>query len=109
MNPDNLRDLIDQLLQAAGDGRSPPRLPPQKGDGTPRDMEPRIAKLEAHVENIRAELAKLSSLPVTVGKLEERVSHLPSKGFVVTATTTTIGLLTAITIFGDKVKTILGV
>lgn len=45
-------------------------------------MEPRIAKLEAQMEHVRADLGKLSGLPETVGRIEERVKALPDKDWV---------------------------
>lgn len=68
------------------------------GGGTSDGMEARVAVLEAHVEHIRGELAKLAGVPTDVATLKERVSHLPGKGFVVTAAMGTVGGLTAILI-----------
>lgn len=83
------------------------------GGGTSGGMESRVAKLEAHVEILRSDMAAVkkdvSDIRVGVATLTERVAHLPSKGFVVTATTTTIGLLTAIILLGDKIRTLLAI
>ncbi|MEH3098853.1 hypothetical protein [Sphingomonas adhaesiva] len=78
------------------------------GGGTSGGMEPRIAKLEAQMEAVRSDLGKLGSLPVDVARLDERVKHLPSKGFVVTATTTSIGLIGAMVLFADKLRAFVG-
>jgi len=81
------------------------------GGGTSGGMESRVAKLEAHVEALRTDGAAVKKdvgdIKVGVATLTERVTHLPGKGFVVTATTTSIGLLTAIILFGDKIKALL--
>lgn len=83
-------------------------LPPGSGGGTSDGMEPRIAKLEAHMEHVRTELTKLASLPVQVARLEEKVAHLPSKGFIVTATMTSLAFVTAIVLFADKLRSLVG-
>lgn len=72
-------------------------------------MEPRIAKLEAHMEHVRADLGKLADVPSSLAALTERVAHLPAKEFVVKATTTTIALIGALIVFGDKIKVLLGI
>ena len=75
-------NLAEYLLQRAAGGHlpppSPPLQPPSAGGNSP-DMEPRIAKLEAHMEQVRSELTKLSSVPVDVAAMKERLSHLPTK------------------------------
>lgn len=76
------------------------------GGGTSDDMEPRIAKLEAQMESVRTELGRLAPVPVDVATIKENLRHLPTKGFVVTTTSTAIGLLTAVIIFADKIRAI---
>lgn len=95
---DESRDELDRLL------RDQARLPSGGGGGNSGDVEPRIARLEAHMEHVRAELAKLGSMPVQLAELKVRVDHLPTKGFIVTATITTITLVTAAIAFGDKLR-----
>lgn len=43
-------------------------------------------------------------MPVQLAELKVRVDHLPTKGFIVTATITTITLVTAAIAFGDKLR-----
>lgn len=78
------------------------------GGGTSGGMESRVAKLEAHVEILRNDVTSIKKdvgdIRVAMATLTERVSHLATKGFIVTATTTTIGLLTGIILFSDKIK-----
>jgi hypothetical protein len=73
-------------------------------------MEPRVRVLETHVEYIRGSIgietptdavrSDVSWLKVEMGKLTTNVSHLPSKGFVVSAAVGTITFIVAIlTIF----------
>lgn len=45
-------------------------------------MEARIARLEASMDFVKAELNKLSGVPVELARLSERVSHLPTKSDV---------------------------
>ncbi len=82
------------------------------GGGTSGGMESRVAKLEAHVETLRSDVSAIKKdvgdIRVGLATLIERVAHLPGKGFVITATTTTIALLTAVIVFGDKIRSLLG-
>ena len=66
------------------------------GDGTFNGMEPRVAKLEAHMEHVRTELAKLADVPVDLAILKTKVEHLPGKGFIVSAAGTTIVMITGL-------------
>ena len=83
------------------------------GGGTFGGMDGRVAKLEAHVETLRSDMSAVKKdvgdIRIGLATLTERVAHLPSKGFVVTATTTTIGFLTAVVIFGDKIRALLAI
>lgn len=85
------------------------RRPLKTGGGGGRfdDMEGRVARLEAdvahlvkQVDRIDARLVSVESdvgtMKVSLATLTERVAHLPSKGFVVTSTITSIVALTAI-------------
>ena len=83
------------------------------GGGTSGGMEARLAKLEAHMEHV---LADVSALKADVGKLKtdmatlvERVSHLPTKGFIVSATLTTLAMLTALTAFAPVIQRFFGI
>jgi hypothetical protein len=100
MNPDRVEDIINELRKVTSTaGGVPPRLPPLKppsGGGNFGDMEARVAKLEAHMEHVRGELAKLASLPVEVATIKTKVEHLPGKGFVVTSAITTVAAVTGL-------------
>lgn len=93
-----------------GDGQppGPPLQPPDGGGGD--DLEARVRVLETHVEYIKSGISKLdtsaasarsdlSSIQVGIATLTANVSHLPSKGFIVTATSTAIALIVAILVF----------
>ena len=93
------RNLLSQ--QQAGQPPLPP-LPPESGRGNSDDMEPRIAKLEAHMEHVRAELAKLAAVPVDIATLKTKVDHLPGKGFVVTSAVTTVAAITGLLVLFQR-------
>ena len=78
------------------------RLKSGGGDGTSGGMEARVAVLEAHVEHIRGDLAKLADIPVSVAEIKTELGHKPSKGFIVTSAVGTITALTAILILLAK-------
>ena len=89
------------------------------GSGTSEGMDARVARLEAHVETLRRDVAELRAavaaltekvavLTEKVAVLTERVAHLPSKGFVVTSNMTAFALFSAVMIFGEKLKALVG-
>lgn len=69
------------------------RLKSSGGGGTFDGMEPRVAKLEAHMEQVRAELTKLAEVPVDVASIKERLQHLPTKEDVRVMLDTQLGLV----------------
>ena len=68
-----------QAINAAKRMAKPTALSSGGGGGTSGGMEPRIAKLEAHMEHVLDELKKLAPVPERLARIEERVSHLPTK------------------------------
>jgi preprotein translocase subunit YajC len=64
-----MRELREQLRALKEGG----------GNGTSGGMEARIAKLEAQMEHVRAELGKLASVPADIATVKERMTHLPTK------------------------------
>lgn len=52
------------------------------GGGTSGGMEARIAKLEASMDYVKAELGRLSGLPAESARTSERLNHLPTKADV---------------------------
>lgn len=75
-------------------------------------MEARVGKIEAFMETIRSEVATLRTDGRDVRdrliRLEERVAHLPSKGFLFTTAVAIIGGLTAVIVLQEKVRHLLG-
>ena len=83
------------------------------------DMEPRVAVLEAHVGHIKEDMSsikaasertgsELTEARLQLGRLEERVSHLPSKGFVVITVLVVLGVLGALIVFQQQIQRLLG-
>jgi hypothetical protein len=71
-------------MHDSGGGAKPPNTPLNNGGdgGKSPNMEPRVAKLEAHMDHVRGDLAKLVGLPETTGRIEERIKALPDKDWV---------------------------
>jgi hypothetical protein len=92
----------------------PPLQPPGGGDGG--DMtEARVAVLETHVTHIKEDVGDMkqtlkdlhkdtSELRISSATLTESVKHLPSKGFVVTATLLALAVVAALTVFQGNVQ-----
>jgi len=96
------------------------------GGGTFDGMEARVAVLETHVEYIRRDIGELKAdvseirrdlsgmkddfksdvegVKVQLATLTERVNHLPSKGFIVTATLSSLSVIAALIVFQDHIK-----
>ena len=75
-------------------------------------MESRVAKLEALTDVVRTDVGALKAdvrdVRDRVIRLEEKVNHLPSKGFIVTATTAPLALLAAIVLLQGKLQSLVG-
>ncbi|QQN73154.1 hypothetical protein [Croceicoccus sp. YJ47] len=63
-------------------------------------MEIRVARLESQLDKVGEQM---TGVRVNLATLTERVGHLPSKGFIVTANLTAIALIAALLTFGDKI------
>lgn len=82
-------------------------------------MEARLARLEAHMEHVQTDLAglkqdfasvdgRLRSVETGLATLTERVAHLPSKGFIVSALGTALAVIAAMLAFQDQIKSLIG-
>lgn len=82
------------------------------GDGTSNSMEARVARLEAHVEILRADStatrADVADIRLSLATLGERVAHLPSKGFVVASNLSALTFFSGVILFGEKLKALIG-
>lgn len=94
------------------------RLKSGGGGGTSGGMEARVAKLEASVDHIQKDIAEIKSdvrefrtsigaLNSTSATLTERVSHLPTKGFIVTCLVTSLGVVAALIVFQTSIQALL--
>lgn len=86
-------------LQVVDGSRSDVLRLPGNGDGGD-DMEARIARLEAKMDKVDDSLGQVDK---GLAVLTERVSHLPSKGFIVGATITALVALAAVTAFLERI------
>lgn len=106
-------DLPDRRLGQERPSREP--LQPPSGGGTYDGMEARVARLESDVEHIKSDIGEMkqslrtvqdgvSELRIAFARIDERVAHLPSKGFIVGCVLTTLAFLAAITVFQDNIR-----
>lgn len=70
------------------------------GGGTFNPMEARVSKLESQFEKLND---KIDELRIDVAILKEKVSNLPSKGFIVTATVSALAFFSALILFKDAI------
>ena len=75
------------------------------GGGTFDGMEARVAKLEGQFDKLND---KVDGLRIDTAVLKEKVSNLPSKGFIVTATVSALALFSGLVLFGQKIIAFLG-
>lgn len=70
--------------------------------GISGDMEARVAKLEAHMEHVRADLGKLANVPADLAEIKANVQALPDKDWVGTKMRNWVGgsvaILTLVTL-----------
>ena len=104
-----------------GGGRPPgPPLQPPSGGGPFNGMEARVARLESDVGHIKTDIGEIkqavkalqdvvTTLRVDLATLTERVRHLPTKGFIVTATVTGLAVGAALITFQSNIQRFIGV
>lgn len=71
------------------------------GGGISDDMERRVTTLEGKVDKL---IDRATAVEVNLATLTERVAHLPSKGFIVGCTVTTLAAMAALIAFGEKLQ-----
>jgi hypothetical protein len=114
---DNIRRISDYQQKSDISG-SKPALHSGGGGGTSDGMEARVAKLEAVVEHIQKDIAEIKtdvrefrtgigSLNVSTGTLSERVTHLPSKGFIVVALLAALTVIAGLVTFQGSIQNLI--
>lgn len=105
---DDLRATVVKYRQGLG-----------SGDGTGSGMEARVAKLEANVEYIQRDIGELRQdsrelkgdmreVRERLARLEEKVSHLPGKGFIVTALIVSLTVVAGLVTFQSNIQSLVG-
>jgi hypothetical protein len=90
------------------------------GGGTFDGMEPRVARLEADVEHIKTDIGDIKSdirslnvlmteARTNIATLTERVSHLPTKEFIVKSVMTSLAVITALVVFQSGIQRLFGI
>lgn len=77
------------------------RLKSGDGGGTFDDMEDRVRRLETRLDKFADDV---TDIKVNLATLIERVSHLPGKGFIVSAVVTAITIIGGIVLMADRLK-----
>lgn len=69
-----------------------PELPLKGGGGGDNfgGMEARLAKLEASMDYVKADLARLSGVPAELARVSERLNHMPTRAEMQTDINTAI-------------------
>lgn len=75
------------------------------GDGTSGTMEARVSRLEQRADKLADDVANIRS---DLATLTERVSHLPSKGYIDARLLAMLTVIAALILFADKIKALLG-
>ncbi|MBP1806487.1 hypothetical protein [Rubellimicrobium aerolatum] len=75
-------------------------------------METRLAVVEVKLAAVETRLeaidTRMRAVEASLATLTERVAHLPSKGFIVTSTMTTLAVVAAFGLFADRLRALLG-
>lgn len=117
-----LNRTIEQLALSASEQSPYRRGGSGGGDGTMERLaivetkltavESRMDRLEVRMDGVEGRLEKvddrLRGVEVGLATLAERVAHLPSKGFIVSATLTTLLAVAAFSVFGENIRALLG-
>jgi hypothetical protein len=109
-------NVVDMAQRRLGDEKppGPPLQPPGGGDGGGM-TEARVAVLETHVTHIKDDVGDMkqtlkdlqkdtTALRIESATLTEGVKHLPSKGFVVTATLIALAFFAAVVLFQGNLQ-----
>lgn len=81
------------------------RLKSGGGGGTFDGMQDRVKRLEDRLDKVGDGLAEVR---VQLATISERVTHLPSKGFIVSCLVTAVTLLGGIVLMAERIRALLG-
>jgi|GEM_PF-2987211 len=87
-------------------GQSEQSLKSGGGDGTSDDMEQRVSHLEKQFDRIND---KVDDLRIDMAVIKERVSHLPTKGFVFGVYGAVSAFIIAATLFQSQIQQFFGI
>ncbi len=87
---------------------------PKGGSGSGGSgMDARLVKLETNMDHVKTDMSdvktRLRSVEMSLATLTERVSHLPSKGFIFTTAVGIVAALSAALLFAEKLRALFGV
>ncbi|WP_375249515.1 hypothetical protein [Sphingomonas sp.] len=101
--------LLEELIRRAGGGAIPP-LPPNAPGLTSGGMDPwqtsvekRLDSLDGRVQRLEADV---STIKVDMGVVKERVSHLPTKEYLVKVAGGMLALIATLVTFGEKLQSL---
>lgn len=115
MSSQESSNVIYEAFPSGGGGKGEPAdivaepAPLKKGGGggNSGDMETRLTRMEVTVEHIDRNVSRmtpdLANVRERMATLEERVAHLPGKGFIVGVTTASLMLIAALIAFSDQI------
>ncbi|ARU02994.1 hypothetical protein [Yoonia vestfoldensis] len=101
----DIHDISGRVLTPEDLQREKAVLNSGGGGGTFDGMEQRVDRLEAKMDLIDG---RLRGVEINLATLSERVAHLPSKGFIVTAVVSVGAVLGSLTLFADRIGAMLG-
>lgn len=108
-DPGNVQDLFDSLEKQA---EVMERLKMRGGGGTSGGMDGWQTSVEKRLDGLTSSLVgldgRLRAVEIGLATLNERVAHLPGKGFIVTSSLGVVTFMTAALVFADKIKGIVG-
>jgi len=103
------REIPQPIMQSGGGG----------GNGSSGAMEARVARLEADVEHIKTDIGDIKSeiqslsvqtteVRINIATLTERITHLPTKGFIVKTVLVALAVIAALFVFQSNIQKLFG-
>jgi len=102
--------VFDALEQFTALLDTDPLLPKHRNKAIYDGMEAHVAKIEASMDHMQRDVADFKSdmrdVRDRLARVEERVSHLPSKGFIVAVVITAFTLIGLLTAFQPAIRSL---